>query len=431
MASTTQETSRPGTAAQPTGSVTQTERDAAPDAVVVGAGFAGLYMLHKLRTLGFRAGVHRGRRRRGRHLVLEPLPRRALRHHHRRLHLQLRPRAGSRHGPGRRSTPPSPRSCATPSSWPNATTCGATSDFGTRVRPGALGRSREPLADPHQSRARRSRRRFYIMATGCLSVPKDARHPRRRQLSRARSTSPAAGRTSGVDFTGKRVAVIGTGSSGDPVDPAHRRSRPQQLTVFQRTAELLDAGPQRPGRTPSGSQQLAGRPRRLPARRRSWSRAGVPMPLNTVYGRYAPPEVRAQRLRGRLGVRRTDRGHRHRSPTRACSRTRTQLVRRDSSATRSAPIVNDPASRRSAVPEGPPLRHQAAVPGHRTTTRPSTGRNVRLVDLQAHADRDDHRAPASTSATRSLRLRRDRLRHRLRRDDRRHWWRSTSPGATA
>ena len=58
MASTTQETSGPGTAApQPAGSAIQTERDAAPDAVVVGAGFGGLYMLHKLRTLGFRARV--------------------------------------------------------------------------------------------------------------------------------------------------------------------------------------------------------------------------------------------------------------------------------------------------------------------------------------------------------------------------------------
>ena len=32
-----------------------------------------------------------------------------------------------RPGPGLRSTPPSPRSCATRSSWPSATTCGATS----------------------------------------------------------------------------------------------------------------------------------------------------------------------------------------------------------------------------------------------------------------------------------------------------------------
>ena len=50
------------------------------DAIVVGAGFAGLYVLHRLRGMGLtRPGVRAGRRRR-RHLVLEPLPRRALRH---------------------------------------------------------------------------------------------------------------------------------------------------------------------------------------------------------------------------------------------------------------------------------------------------------------------------------------------------------------
>ncbi len=49
------------------------------DAIVIGAGFAGLYALHKLRDqLGLSARVYRGRVRRRRHLVLEPLPGRAL-----------------------------------------------------------------------------------------------------------------------------------------------------------------------------------------------------------------------------------------------------------------------------------------------------------------------------------------------------------------
>jgi cation diffusion facilitator CzcD-associated flavoprotein CzcO len=41
------------------------------DAIIVGAGFAGLYMLYRLRELGLSV-------RCGRHLVLEPLPGRAL-----------------------------------------------------------------------------------------------------------------------------------------------------------------------------------------------------------------------------------------------------------------------------------------------------------------------------------------------------------------
>jgi cation diffusion facilitator CzcD-associated flavoprotein CzcO len=46
------------------------------DAVVVGAGFAGLYMLHRLRQLGFRARIYE---RRWWDLVLESLSRSALR----------------------------------------------------------------------------------------------------------------------------------------------------------------------------------------------------------------------------------------------------------------------------------------------------------------------------------------------------------------
>src|SRR6185503_5962761 len=53
MASMASETSRSSNAARPAMSARPVERGSAPDVVVVGAGFAGLYMLHKLRTLGF------------------------------------------------------------------------------------------------------------------------------------------------------------------------------------------------------------------------------------------------------------------------------------------------------------------------------------------------------------------------------------------
>jgi len=75
--------------------------------------------------------------------------------------------------------------------------------------------------------------RFCIMATGCLSVPKDIDIP-----GAARFEGPTY-RTSrwpheGVDFTGMKVAVIGTGSSGIQSIPEIAKQA-AHVTVFQRT----------------------------------------------------------------------------------------------------------------------------------------------------------------------------------------------------
>jgi cyclohexanone monooxygenase len=75
--------------------------------------------------------------------------------------------------------------------------------------------------------------RYVVMATGCLSAPKDIDIP---------GTADFAGPTyhtsrwpaEQVDFTGKRVAVIGTGSSGIQVIPEIARQA-EHLYVFQRT----------------------------------------------------------------------------------------------------------------------------------------------------------------------------------------------------
>jgi cation diffusion facilitator CzcD-associated flavoprotein CzcO/acetyl esterase/lipase len=75
--------------------------------------------------------------------------------------------------------------------------------------------------------------KFYVMATGCLSMPK---------VPDIEGTDRFGGEVyftnswphDGVDFTGKRVAVIGTGSSGIQSIPIIA-SQADQLTVFQRT----------------------------------------------------------------------------------------------------------------------------------------------------------------------------------------------------
>ncbi|MEI8241125.1 MAG: NAD(P)/FAD-dependent oxidoreductase, partial [Actinomycetota bacterium] len=75
--------------------------------------------------------------------------------------------------------------------------------------------------------------KYYVMATGCLSLPKTPDVPGASRFQREvylTSLWPHEG----VDFTGKRVAVIGTGSSGIQSIPLIAQQA-SQVTVFQRT----------------------------------------------------------------------------------------------------------------------------------------------------------------------------------------------------
>jgi cation diffusion facilitator CzcD-associated flavoprotein CzcO/acetyl esterase/lipase len=114
--------------------------------------------------------------------------------------------------------------------------------------------------------------RYYVMAAGCLSVPKDADIP---GADRFAGATWFTGRWphEGVDFTGQRVAVIGTGSSAVQSIPIIARQA-TQLTVFQRTANYsLPAhnGPVDPARAARFAEDPAAY--REAARR---SRIGVP-----------------------------------------------------------------------------------------------------------------------------------------------------------
>ena len=103
------------------------------DAVIIGAGISGMYqLLPPARTRHAGAGV-RGRHRRRRHLVLEPLSRRALRF--RKLFLRLLVLAGTAatNGTGPSISPASRKPCATSTTSPTSSTCAATSSFRSRV----------------------------------------------------------------------------------------------------------------------------------------------------------------------------------------------------------------------------------------------------------------------------------------------------------
>ena len=92
--------------------------------------------------------------------------------------------------------------------------------------------------------------RFYVMATGCLSIPKA---PDIEGTERFQGESYYTSRWPHhpVDFSGKRVAVIGTGSSGIQSIPIIARQA-AALTVFQRTPNF--SRPAKNGAVPADKQ---------------------------------------------------------------------------------------------------------------------------------------------------------------------------------
>jgi cyclohexanone monooxygenase len=88
------------------------------------------------------------------------------------------------------------------------------------------------------------RTRFLIMATGCLSTPRKLTIPGLHDF-RGRTYRTAMWPHEGVDFSGLRVAVIGTGSSGVQLIPQVARQA-AHLTVFQRSANFCVPANNRP-----------------------------------------------------------------------------------------------------------------------------------------------------------------------------------------
>lgn len=118
---------------------------------------------------------------------------------------------------------------------------------------------------------------FLIMATGCLSVSKEPEVP---GAGTFRGSIHHTGHWphEGVDFTGKRLGVIGTGSSGIQSIPI-LAAQASDLTVFQRTPNFSMPA----GNRPLGTDEVA----EMKASYRDWREAqrtsgfGVPVPAAT------------------------------------------------------------------------------------------------------------------------------------------------------
>ena len=150
-------------------------------------------------------------------------------------------------------------------------------EFSTRVDSAAWSDS-DALWKVHTSKGETITCRYYVMATGCLSVPKEL------DIEGAGRFKGAVYFTSrwpheGVDFTGKRVAIIGTGSSAIQSIPIIAQQA-SQLTVLQRTPNF--SIPAYNGTIPTDKVEAINKDRKAYREAARWSGAGVPVEPSIV-----------------------------------------------------------------------------------------------------------------------------------------------------
>ncbi len=204
------------------------------DAVVVGAGFAGLYALHRLRQAGFSTrvferaddvgGVWNWNRYPGARCDVESMQ------YSYSFSEELQQEW---HWPERFAAQPDILAYAQHVAARFGLRAGIS--FGTGVTSAHYHDTRG-LWEVCTDRGERVWSRFCIMATGCLS---SARMPEIEGLDdfRGKTFHTGAWPHEGVAFTGQRVGVIGTGSSGIQAIPMLAQQS-AQLFVFQRTANF-------------------------------------------------------------------------------------------------------------------------------------------------------------------------------------------------
>jgi len=131
-----------------------------------------------------------------------------------------------------------------------------------------------------------------VMASGCLSLPKT---PDIEGTGRFRGRVHFTSRWphEEVDFAGRRVAVVGTGSSGIQVVPPIAEQA-SQLVVFQRTPNF--SVPAHNGPPPEKRVQALHADRQAYRHAARWSRGGISYEMTDVSGVTATEDVRRQRF---------------------------------------------------------------------------------------------------------------------------------------
>jgi len=201
------------------------------DAVIVGAGFAGLYLLHRLRALGFRVIVLEAGDGVGGTWYWNRYP-------GARCDIESLQYQYSFSDELQREWNWSERYAAQPEILAYLNHVADRFDlrrdirFGTRVISARFDESRDEWAI-ETDHGHAIGAKFCIMATGCLSVTKLPEVPGLDDF-KGRSFHTGAWPHEAVDFTGRRVGLIGTGSSAIQSIPVIAKQA-AHLTVFQRT----------------------------------------------------------------------------------------------------------------------------------------------------------------------------------------------------
>ena len=220
--------------------------------------------------------------------------------------------------------------------------------------------------------------RYYVMATGCLSVPKDvdiAGTERFKGEVYFTSRWPHAG----VDLTGKRVAVIGTGSSAIQSIPIMAQEA-SQMTVFQRTPNF--SIPAYNGQVPAEKKAALAADRAAYREAARWTAGGVSVPMSEVSALAVSDEERLATYEAawqRGGIVEFLSTYMDHLANPVANDYISEFVRNKIRAT-----VNDPVTAEMLCPKAHPIgtkRLCVDTNYYQTFNRP----NVRLVDLRAHA----------------------------------------------
>ncbi len=134
--------------------------------------------------------------------------------------------------------------------------------------------------------------RHYVMATGCLSAPKSPEFDGLERFG-GEVYFTSSWPHEGVDFGGKRVAVIGTGSSGIQSIPIIAEQA-DSLTVFQRTPNF--SVPAGNGPVPPEMLAAVAADRAKYREDAKWSQIGVPLPVPTESALQVSEEERNRRF---------------------------------------------------------------------------------------------------------------------------------------